>query len=81
MTYIELSDIAKSFSDGSGDVRRVLDGLNLKVEKGGFVAVTGVSGTGKTTLLNIIGTLLQPDSGTYRLAGESIPYDNAKQLL
>lgn len=81
MTYIELSDIAKSFSDGSGNVRRVLDGLNLKVEKGGFVAVTGVSGTGKTTLLNILGTLLQPDSGTYRLAGESIPYDNAKLLL
>lgn len=81
MPYIELNNIQKSFSDGSGGVRRVLDGLNLKVEQGDFVAVTGVSGTGKTTLLNIMGTLLQPDGGTYRFAGECIPYDDAKRLL
>jgi ABC-type lipoprotein export system ATPase subunit len=72
MAYIELSNIQKGFADGNGGIRKVLDGLNLKVEQGDFVAVTGVSGTGKTTLLNILGTLLQPDAGTYQLGGECI---------
>lgn len=81
MAYIELNNIQKRFADGNGSERIVLDGLNLKVEKGDFVAVTGVSGTGKTTLLNILGTLLQPDGGSYRLGGEDIPYDDERQLL
>lgn len=81
MAYIELNNIQKSFADGSGGLRKVLDGLNLKVEKGDFVAVTGVSGTGKTTLLNILGTLLQPDGGSYLLDGECIPYEDERQLL
>lgn len=72
MAYIELNNIQKGFADGNGGIRKVLDGLNLKVEQGDFVAVTGVSGTGKTTLLNILGTLLQPDAGTYQLGGECI---------
>ncbi len=79
--FVELNNIQKSFADGSGGVRKVLDGLDLRVEQGGFVAVTGVSGTGKTTLLNILGTLLQPDGGTYHLGGERISYDDEKQLL
>ena len=81
MVYIKLNDIQKSFADGSGDVRKVLDGLCMMVEKGDFVAVTGVSGTGKTTLLNILGTLLQPDGGTYHLDGDPICYDDECRLL
>ena len=81
MAYIELNNIQKSFADGSGGMRKVLDGLNLKVEQGDFVAVTGVSGTGKTTLLNILGTLLQPDGGSYLLDGECIPYEDEQRLL
>ena len=81
MAYIELSNIQKGFADGNGGIRTVLDGLNLKVEQGDFVAVTGVSGTGKTTLLNILGTLLQPDAGTYQLGGECINDVDERRLL
>lgn len=81
MAYIELSNIQKGFADGNGGMRTVLDGLNLKVEQGDFVAVTGVSGTGKTTLLNILGTLLQPDAGTYQLGGECINDVDERRLL
>ena len=81
MAYIELSNIQKGFADGNGGIRKVLDGLNLKVEQGDFVAVTGVSGTGKTTLLNILGTLLQPDAGTYQLGGECINDVDERRLL
>ena len=81
MAYIELSNIQKGFADGNGGMRTVLDGLNLKVEQGDFVAVTGVSGTGKTTLLNILGTLLQPDRGTYQLGGECVNDMDERRLL
>ena len=81
MAYIELSNIQKGFADGNGGMRTVLDGLNLKVEQGDFVAVTGVSGTGKTTLLNILGTLLQPDGGTYQLGEECVNDMDERRLL
>lgn len=44
--------------------RAVLDGLDLDIERGEFVALLGASGTGKTTLLRILGALDRPDSGT-----------------
>lgn len=80
MAYIELNHIQKSFADGNGSMRVVLNDLTLHVDQCDFVAITGVSGSGKTTLLNILGTLLKPDSGEYLLGGQVIDYANQQRL-
>lgn len=51
---------------------KVLDGLDFEVERGDFVAIMGASGVGKTTLLNIIGTLDRPTSGEVLFENENI---------
>lgn len=62
-----LSNIQKSFRDGENRLNHVLRGVDMNVRRGEFVAIKGASGCGKTTLLSILGTLLQPDSGDYSL--------------
>ena len=54
-----------------------LNGVNINVEDGEFVAIMGPSGCGKSTLLNILGLLDNPDSGDYLLDGE--PVANLKE--
>ena len=50
----------------------VLKDVSLTVEEGEYVAIMGPSGSGKNTLMNIIGCLDRPTSGTYELAGENV---------
>ena len=57
---IRLENIYKSIGD-----TKILNGINLHIQKGEFVAIIGQSGSGKTSLLNIIGTLDEPSSGSY----------------
>ncbi|NBH12394.1 ABC transporter ATP-binding protein [Amycolatopsis sp. SID8362] len=64
----ELSGVRKQYGG-----RRVLDGFGLRVEAGEFVALTGASGMGKSTVLNLIGLLDAPDSGAVRLLGRAAP--------
>ncbi len=59
---LECADVKKSFPGGR-EVRRILDGVSLKVAAGEWVAVTGPSGVGKTTLLHVMAGILPPDSG------------------
>ena len=65
---ITLKKVCKSF--GSHEIFHDFD---LEVEQGEFVCITGESGKGKTTLLNIIGMLEQPDSGTVTINGVENP--------
>jgi len=67
---LELSGISKTYSS-SGETLTVLNDINFSMMKGEIVAINGPSGIGKTTLLNIIGTLDTADSGSIRLAGKS----------
>ncbi|MDR1380002.1 MAG: ABC transporter ATP-binding protein [Tannerella sp.] len=76
---IRLSDIRKSYRDGENRLNGVLRGVNMEVEKGGFVAIKGPSGCGKTTLLSILGTLLAPDGGMYLLNGADMTRTGANR--
>ena len=63
---IELRDIHKSYNLSTNPLH-VLKGINLTVEEGELVAIMGASGSGKSTMLNILGMLDEADSGTYTL--------------
>lgn len=68
---IEISDLRKSYQVGQRKLE-VLKGINLNVPEGELAAIMGSSGTGKSTLLNILGILDNYDSGTYKLNGKLI---------
>ena len=65
---VELVDVSFAY-----DVRRVLEGITMTIPRGKIVAIMGGSGCGKTTILRLIGGALKPDSGTVRVAGQSVP--------
>lgn len=62
----QLIDIEKRYA-----TKTILDHFNLTVSRGEMVAITGRSGSGKTTVLNILGLLEKPDSGEVKLFGKS----------
>jgi ABC-type lipoprotein export system ATPase subunit len=70
---IETRGVVKTFEDG---LIHALDGADLTVEEGEFVAVQGPSGCGKSTLLHLIAALDRPDSGTIRVNGRDLSHVN-----
>ncbi|HVW17453.1 MAG TPA: ABC transporter ATP-binding protein [Solirubrobacteraceae bacterium] len=67
----ELRGVEVSLPSG-GEMRRILDGIDLEVQAGDVVGVVGPSGTGKTTLLRVLGGLLQPTAGTVLLDAKPV---------
>ena len=68
---VEMHDITKVYGEGEAEVRAV-DGISLTVEPGQYVAIMGASGSGKSTVMNIIGALDVATSGTYKIDGVDI---------
>ena len=71
MALIELRDICKTYDLGEVKVNALVN-ANLKIEKGEYLALMGPAGSGKSTLMNTLGCLDRPTSGSYQLAGEEI---------
>lgn len=68
---IELCDISRVYGMGEAEVH-ALDGVNLRIETGEFVAIMGPSGSGKSTALNVLGCLDRPTLGNYKFHGTEV---------
>lgn len=77
---IELREITKTYRKNGELEVKVLQGINLDVKKGDFVAIMAPSGMGKSTLMNIIGCLDRPTSGEYFLDGAEVYKMNDDEL-
>jgi len=78
-TIIEVNNLKKDFQVGDVTVH-ALKGIGIKIQEGEFVAIMGASGSGKSTVLNILGCLDKPTSGEYILDGINISELNKNQL-
>ena len=70
-SLVQAHGLCKSYRSGRGTVH-ALSGISLDVEDGEFLAILGRSGSGKSTMLHILGLLERPDSGRYALRGRCV---------
>ena len=77
---IELRNVYKIYSEGLESEVRALYGVSLEVERGEFVAVVGQSGSGKSTMMNVLGCLDIPTRGDYFLDGVDVRELSDKEL-
>jgi putative ABC transport system ATP-binding protein len=76
---IEVSHIARTYTRGDGTPVAALKDISLTIGSGEFVTIRGASGSGKSSLLNIIGCLDTPTSGIYKLDGEDVSHYTDQQ--
>ncbi|HWK55002.1 MAG TPA: ABC transporter ATP-binding protein [Hyphomicrobiales bacterium] len=79
MALLEIRELAKEYHMGQQTLR-ALDDVSLAIERNEYVAITGSSGSGKSTMLNILGCLDRPSAGTYVLNARDVSLLNADQL-
>ena len=68
MALIEVKNVIKTYATGEAAFNALND-VSLTIEEGEFVAIMGASGSGKSTFMNMLGTLDKPNSGSYYLDG------------
>ena len=74
MNILELKNVNKSY-----DGRKIIDNLTISIPENSLVAITGKSGSGKSTILNMIGLLESIDSGSIKINGNNIPNINSSK--
>lgn len=79
MALVEIRDLTKRYHKG-GETITPLDNVSLDVEEGEFVSLMGASGTGKSTLLNLVASIDRPDSGSIIVDGTDITQMSRTQL-
>ena len=78
-TVIEFQDVYRTYVMGD-QVLNALDGVNVNVQKNEYVAIVGASGSGKSTMMNIIGCLDRASKGDYLLNGTNVGDMNEAEL-
>ena len=71
MALIEIKNVTKKYHKGDETITP-LDAVSLNIEQGEFISLMGASGTGKSTLLNLIASIDKPDSGSIAIDGTDI---------
>ena len=77
---ISLKNVYKIYGEGLESEVRALDGVSLEIDYGEFVAIAGQSGSGKSTMMNVLGCLDIPTYGDYFLAGKDVAELSDRQL-
>ncbi len=76
---VALTDVTKIYASGDAEVR-ALDGVSLRIDEGECVAIMGASGSGKSTMMNLLGCLDRPTDGRYELAGRIVSEMSQREL-
>ena len=80
MGLIEITDLYKIYAEGMENEVRALDGVSLSIDYGEFVAIVGASGSGKSTMMNILGCLDIPTRGEYMLDDIPVAHRTEREL-
>ena len=80
MSLIRLDNVYKIYGEGRENQVNALDGVTLEINQGEFVAIIGTSGSGKSTMMNILGCLDVPTAGEYYLDGVPVSGCTRREL-